>query len=57
MEVPRKKWLIGLCLVWTGTVARAEPVTTMPLQWYGLGSLECAAYSPDNRGMSFNKTP
>jgi len=53
----RKKWLIGLCLVWTGTVARAEPVTTMPLQWYGLGSLECAAYSPDNRGLSFNKTP
>jgi len=27
--------------------ARAEQVTTTPLQFYGLGTLTCAAWSPD----------
>jgi WD40 repeat protein len=41
--------LIVWSIILAATASRAEQITSMPLQSYGLGTLGCAAYSPDGK--------
>jgi WD40 repeat protein len=49
MRVRTSHWLVAWGIILATAALRAEPVTTTPLQLYGLGSLDCAAYSPDGK--------
>jgi len=42
-----RQWLIALCVMLGATAARGEQVTSTSLQWYGFGTVTCAAWSAD----------
>jgi hypothetical protein len=49
MKVRTSRCLMVWGIILAAAAAPAEPITSMPLQTYGLGTLECAAYSPDGK--------